>query len=234
MDINHYKNISKIFDYPDDNYYNNVIEAINVISDKYPDAVKELRNFLELLPTKTSDLQEIFMKSFEVQAVTSLDVGYVLFGDDYRRGAVLAKLSEEHTKTSNNCGQELADCLPNLLRLVPKIKDFETTFELVTMLIAPAVEKMMNEYEVATIEAKDKFYKKQYKTVIVSSFSLLIFLYAFKALYILFDNDFSLIKENNPFEDKSFFSNIKKELEVEEGKQSSNSCHTSSCGIGSC
>jgi len=206
----------------------------DIISNKYPDALKELEKFLELLPTKTSDLQEIFMKSFEVQAVTSLDVGYVLFGDDYRRGAVLAKLSEEHKRADNDCGQELPDCLPNLLRLLSKLKDTETASELVTILMAPAVEKMMDEYDIATMESKDKFYKKQYKTLIVSSFSLLIFLYAFQALYILFDNDFSLIKEEKPFEDKSFFSNIKKELEVEEGKQSSNSCQTSSCGIGSC
>ncbi len=234
MDINHYESISKIFDYPDENYHDNVIKAINSISNKYPDAVKELKNFLELLPAKTSDLQEIFMKSFEVQAITSLDVGYVLFGDDYRRGAVLAKLSEEHTKTDNNCGQELVDCLPNLLRLLPKIKENDTAKELVTMLIVPAVEKMMNEYDIASIEAKEKFYKKQYKTLIVSSFSLLIFLHAFKALYILFDSDFSLIKENHLFKEKSFFGNIKRELDVEEGKQSSNSCHTLSCGVGSC
>jgi hypothetical protein len=100
-------------------------------------------------------------------------------------------------------------------------------------MIAPAVENMMKEYSPSSMRQKDKLYKKQYKTLIIPPVPLGMFLHLFKALYILLDSDFKLITENKPFEDTSFFGFLKSELEVEEGKKSSNSCSTTfnTCGI---
>ncbi len=234
MSLNHYIPLSKLFDYPGENYHDIVLEALNVVSKDYPKASKELEIFLELLPMHINELQELYSKSFEVQAVTSLDVGYVLYGDDYQRGVILVNLNKEHNKAKNDCGEELADFLPNLLRLLPKIEDEEMANEMVTMLIATAVEKMMDEYKSSALRAKDELYKKQYKTLIIPSFPITIFLHAFKALYAVLDKDFTLIKENKPFRDESFLSHIRGELEIQEGKQSSNSCSASSCSASSC
>lgn len=234
MGLEHYISMSKLFDYPGEDYQDIVVELINGFSKNYPEASKELEKFLELLPTKTSDLQELYSKSFEVQAVTSLDVGYTLFGDDYQRGEVLVRLKQEHTKVGNDMGRELADFLPNLLKLLPKIEDLEVRNEMATMLIAPSVEKMMNEYESSSLSAKDKLYEKQYRTLIIPSFPITMFLHAFNALYIALDNDFTLMKNYEPFRDESFLGHISSELGVQEGKQSSNSCGTESCGTGSC
>ena len=60
--------------------------------------------------------------------------------------------------------------------------------------------------------------------MIVPSAPVGMFLHLVKALYMIFDNDFTLIKENKPFGDVSFFGFLSAELEVEEGKKSSNSC----------
>jgi nitrate reductase assembly molybdenum cofactor insertion protein NarJ len=234
MNLDHYLSLSKLFEYPGVDYYDNVTKTLNDISIRYPQASTELEKFLELLPMKLSDLQELYSKSFEVQAVTSLDVGYVLYGDDYQRGVILVNLNNEHNKAKNDCGSELADFLPNLLRLLPKIKDDEVRNEMVTMLIATAVEKMMDEYSASALSAKDKLYEKQYKTLIVPSFPVNIFLHIFKALYAVLDSDFDLIKDHKPFADESFIGHIRGELEIQEGKQSSNSCGAGSCGAGGC
>lgn len=234
MNLDHYVSLSKLFDYPEDNYHDNVVAAANAVSKDYPEAAAELEKFLKLLPMQTREMEELYSRSFDVQAVTTLDVGYVLFGDDYQRGEVLVHLNNEHSKAGNSCGQELGDHLPILLKLLPKLEDTEVKNELVTMLIAPAVEKMMNEYTSNSMEAKDKLYTKQYKTLIAPASPLAIYLHAFTALYIVLDKDFSLIKENKPFQDKSFLTYITGELEIQEGKQSSNSCGTGSCGTGSC
>ena len=45
------------------------------------------------------------------QVLATLDIGYVLFGDDYKRGELLANLNQEHRKANNDCGTELADHL---------------------------------------------------------------------------------------------------------------------------
>jgi len=234
MRLEHYNNLAKLFEYPEEDYRALIIETIDDISGDYPDAAQELEKFLELLPSQMGELQELYSKSFEVQAVTSLDVGYVLYGDDYQRGVILANLKNEHDKVSNTCNEELPDFLPNLLRLLPKIEDDAIRDEMVTMLIAVAVEKMMGEYSASALRAKDKLYQKQYKVLITPTLPVEIFLYAFNALYAVLDSDFTLLKDNKPFRDESFLGHIERELGVQEGKQSSNSCSTTGCSIGSC
>ncbi len=235
MNLEHYVAVSKLFDYPDENYYDVVNEAIQALSDNYPEAKQELEKFLELLPTQLADAQELYSKSFEVQAVTSLDVGYILYGDDYQRGVILVNLNQEHAKVNNGCGSELGDFLPNLLRLLPKMEDKEAVTDLVTMLMAPAMEKMINEYHPVMLQEKDKLYKKQYKTLIVTDYPVVIFSYILQAMYLILDTDFTLIKDNKPFKDESFIGHIRGELEIQEGKQSSNSCDTGGCSTtGSC
>ena len=236
MKLNHYETLSRVFNYPGEDYKALIKEATDVLSKKYPEATVELEKFYELLPATTSEIQELYTRSFEVQAITSLEIGYVLYGDDYTRGEVLVHLNKEHRNANNDLGEELSDHLANVLRLIPKMQDKELVNDLVKLMLAPAVEIMMNEYNVDSMKQKDKLYKKQYKTLIVPSLPLGFFLHLFKTLYIVLDSDFSLIKENRPFQDASFLGFLKNELEVEEGKQSSNSCGTTfnSCGTSSC
>jgi len=224
MKLNQYQLLSKLFDYPDNSYREHITTVADALRAEYPSASVELEEFLKLLPLDTYDIQELYTKSFEVQAITSLEIGYVLYGDDYTRGEVLSNLSAEHKAVGNDCGEELADHLGNVLRLIPRMKDRELLTELVTLMVAPAVENMMKEYTPSSMQQKDRLYKKQHKTLIVSDFPLGMFLHLFKALYSVFDSDFELIKENKPFADVSFFGFLKNELEVEEGKKSSNSC----------
>lgn len=242
MNLNHYALLSKLFEYPDEKYINYVNEAKDALSKDYPLALNELEEFLELLPTSTYDIQELYTKSFEVQAITSLEIGYVLYGDEYTRGEILSNLSDEHRQVQNELDGELADHLGNVLRLVSKMENVEVRDDFVKLMLGPAIEIMMDEYNPDIMKKKNELYQKQYKTVIVASFPLVMFIHLFKALYIVLDKDFALIKDNKPFQDASFFGFLKNELEVEEGKNSSNeinSCTTfdasgkpaaSSCG----
>ncbi len=224
MKREHYITLSRLFDYPDESYNLLVQNMIKELAPKYPDASKELEAFAKLLPTSIYQLQELYTKSFEVQAVTSLEIGYLLYGDDYTRGEVMVHLNKEHREVGNELGTELSDHLANVLRLFPKMKDESIINDLVTMMIAPAIEVMMREYSPKNMEAKDKLYKKQYKTLIIPSVPVGMFLHLIKALYIVLDSDFALIKKNKPFGDASFLGFLTSELEVEEGKKSSNSC----------
>ena len=222
--LSHYIDIASLFDYPNEEYYNHLKVVKNILANSYPDALKELKEFETLIPKDIYKLQELYTKSFEVQAITSLEIGYLLYGDDYTRGEVMVGLSQEHKAVNNECGSELSDHLANVLRLIGKMKHRDTIEELVKLMVAPAVENMLKEFVPSSIENKNKLYKKQYKTLIISSDSLSIFLHLIKAIYLVLDSDFELIKENKPFGDKSFFGFLKSELEIEEGKKSSNKC----------
>ena len=224
MKRDHYITLSRLFTYPEESYYSLIPKLISELATEYPDASEELEAFSKLLPTDIYELQEIYTKSFEVQAVTSLEIGYLLYGDDYTRGEVMVGLNQEHRAVGNELGTELSDHLSNVLRLLPQMQDEKVIHELVTMMIGPAVEVMMKEYTPKNMEEKDKLYRKQYKTLIIPSIPVGVFLHLIKALYIILDSDFVLIKENKPFGDASFLGFLSSELEVEEGKKSSNSC----------
>jgi len=129
--LSHYHTVADLFDYPDLEYPQRVRKVIDLLDGSYPAAVAELERFLELLPAQElRTMQELFTRSFDVQAATTLDIGYVMFGDDYKRGELLANLNREHLAVENDCGRELSDHLPNLLRLLSKIKDKDFADEL--------------------------------------------------------------------------------------------------------
>jgi nitrate reductase assembly molybdenum cofactor insertion protein NarJ len=235
-----YELLSKLFEYPDSSYKQSIVDIADNIKEKYPLASKELMELHSKLPNDIYKLQELYTKSFEVQAITSLEIGYVLYGDDYTRGEILANLSAEQKRVGNSCDMELPDHLSNILRLISRLEDRELLDDLVTLMVAPAVENMIKEFTPSSIREKERFYKKKYKTLIVPTTPLGTYLHLFNALHSMLDSDFELIKENRPFADVSFFGFLKSELEVEEGKKSSNSCSMrfdnrgmpiSSCGI---
>ncbi len=220
--VNHYFSIAGVFDYPDANYPQRVIKLIDLHKQGpyYQKAVVEFEHFLRLLPDdELQVMQELFTRSFDVQSITTLDVGYVLFGDDYKRGELLANLNREHQGVNNDCRQELADHLPNILRLMSKLEDDKLLEELVQEIVAPAVAKMIGEFAPARIEKKNQAYKKHFKTLIDSPAKdkevATLYQFALKALYEVLKKDF-VIKEKIVSDSTSdFLQSITKENEIE-------------------
>jgi nitrate reductase assembly molybdenum cofactor insertion protein NarJ len=115
----HYALMANLFEYPHPEYPDKAAEVYKFLSATYPSAARELNRFRELLPIQNvRTMRGLYTHTFDVQAITTLDIGYVLFGDDYKRGELLANLSREHREAGNDCGHELADHLPNVLRLM--------------------------------------------------------------------------------------------------------------------
>lgn len=90
-----------------------------------------------------SSLQEIYTRTFDLSPVCALDIGYHLFGENYKRGVFLANLRE--TEAPFDLGQEhqLPDYLPVLLRLLTKLDDEELRSALIVDCMIPALEKML-------------------------------------------------------------------------------------------
>jgi nitrate reductase assembly molybdenum cofactor insertion protein NarJ len=133
-----YQVLAPLFEYPDAGYPGRVADIQEYLSGRYADAAAELDRFAEYLPCDDLQaMQELFTRSFDVQAATTLDIGYVLFGDDYKRGILLANLSREHRNAGIDTGTELADYIPNLLRLMAVIEDEEVLHDLAYAILAP-------------------------------------------------------------------------------------------------
>ena len=87
------------------------------------------------------------MKTFDVQAVCSLDIGYVLFGEDYKRAQLLVNLQSEHKAAGVDCGSELGDHLPNVLTLLSKTNDPDFAEELGFIITSQAVRFMITKFK---------------------------------------------------------------------------------------
>lgn len=87
--------------------------------------------------------QEYYLKTFDVQAICCLDIGYLLFGEDYKRAQILVNLQKEHQCAGIDCRGELADHLPNILELLAKTKDIDFAEELGFIILGQAVKFML-------------------------------------------------------------------------------------------
>ncbi|MEK7257994.1 MAG: hypothetical protein AAB316_24760, partial [Bacteroidota bacterium] len=83
--LSSYATLSALFDYPATDYGAKIAQAQNDLEAHYPEAAALLQPFSEYMSGAGLPVQqELFLRSFDVQAVTTLDLGYVLFGDDYK------------------------------------------------------------------------------------------------------------------------------------------------------
>lgn len=219
---NHYNLLASLFEYPDADFPNKVIAIKKLLDESYPKAAKQLDQFLEHLPADDLLLmQELFTRSFDVQAIATLDLGYVLFGDDYKRGEMLANLNREHNEAGNDCGTELADYLPNILRLMSLLRDEELVNDLAYAIVAPSLLEMVGEFDPNRLEKKNEAYEKHYKTLIdtpaVKSDAVTLYKFALRSLYEVLKQDFSLI-EKIPLQRQTndFLASVLQENEIEQ------------------
>ena len=86
-----------------------------------------------------NSLEEHYIRTFDVRAICHLDIGYIVFGDDSKRGRFLYHMKEEQISAGNDCGSDLADFLPNILTLLGKTKNPDLAEELTVSILLPAL-----------------------------------------------------------------------------------------------
>jgi nitrate reductase assembly molybdenum cofactor insertion protein NarJ len=227
----HYERLAALFEYPEPDYPIVVRALCDLLEARYPAAATELEALARALPgdgeafseEQLDEVQEIFTRSFDVQAITTLGVGYVMFGDDYKRGEVLVNLNREHREVGIDCGTELPDHLPNVLKLVARWQDPEIRAEFVEEILHPALRMMIEEFGSSRMEERNRLYEKHYKTLIASSEDRgTIFRIPLAALVAVLEEDFSFSPREISAPGSDFLRSIDRELEIEatEGRPS--------------
>ncbi|MEE9271055.1 MAG: nitrate reductase molybdenum cofactor assembly chaperone [Candidatus Krumholzibacteria bacterium] len=215
----HYTIIADLFSYPDAGFAARVGGVQAFLEETCPDAAEELREFSEFAAQASLvELHELYTRSFDVQAITTLDLGYVMFGDDYKRGQVLVNLSKEQREAGVDCGSELPDHLPNVLRLLDAMQDHALREELVQKIVAPALRRIIGEFDPERLEKKNAVYKRHHKTLIErSEHHGIIYRKTLRALYVLLKRDFDLAGSETPFvpQHSRFLNSIGTEMTME-------------------
>lgn len=214
MDLIHYDILASIFYFPDDFYLERVETCQSILEEKYPVLAQEFEPFLEFVKDiPDEELEKIFIRTFDIQALCCLDVGYVLFGEDYTRGKILANLNKEQFEAGVDCKGELADRLPNLLRLMPRLQDQELLEEIVSYLLKPSIDKMIEEFVPNRIREKEEIYQKFHKTVLnkredhVTKYRIPL-----NVLRKMLDIDFPDMEIFEMAEDKDYMESVKGEM----------------------
>ena len=222
----HYSGLADLFSYPDTGFAQKVQKVQAFLDDECGEAADNLREFTNFASQASLlELEEVYTRSFDVQAVTTLDIGYVMWGDDYKRGELLVKLNGEHKEAGVDCGNELPDHLPNVLRLLDAMQKPELRDELVRMIVAPALRRIIGEFDSDRVKKKNITYVTQYKTLIDRSERYAeIYEKPLRALYTLLKRDFDVdsYQEQPAIQESRFLKSIGTEMRLECNK---GKCH---------
>ncbi len=214
-----YAKLADLFSYPDAEFAGQVRETQAYLEETCADASGELKEFAEFASQASLlDLEELYTRSFDVQAIATLDLGYVLFGDDYKRGELLVHLNSEHRQAGVDCGAELPDHLPNLLRLLDAMQKPRLREELVQKIVGPALRRIIGEFDPDRLEKKNEAYVKHYKTLIDRSERYgVIYRGPLRALYTVLEREFNVGADHDPAQvrESRFLNSIGTEMRLE-------------------
>src|SRR6516225_9717752 len=141
MMIDTYQALGALLEYPENNWAARFELTTRV--DDY--ALREFATGAEGMTL--TDLQELYARTFDLNPACALEVGYHLFGENYKRGEFLANLRATEAPFELGQAQQLPDYLPVLLRLLPKLEDQELRSSLITECLIPAIEKMLGTFK---------------------------------------------------------------------------------------
>lgn len=164
---NHYIAFADLLRYPAADYSERANSCLVMLEERYPEAALEIEPFVNFMLSHSQDeREELYTKTFDVQPICYLDLGYVIFGEDYKRGAFLLHMQEEQLKEGNDCGTDLSDNICNMLTLYAKSNNQDLLDELAVKILIPGVEKMIGEFKQARVDLKVKVLKKLHKAII--------------------------------------------------------------------
>lgn len=95
----------------------------------------------EVAPLSLTAVEELYTVTFDLNPVVTLEIGWHLFGEQYERGVLLARLRAELAEAGVPEDGELPDHLPSVLRLLGRLGD-DARAELIAERVAPALAKI--------------------------------------------------------------------------------------------
>ncbi len=189
----HYLKLADVFRYPSADYLQRLDRCRASLAKVHSEAAVELEKFAAHVREIThQQRQELFIKTFEVQALCYLDLGFVIFGEDYKRGMFLVHMKREHERVGNDYGTELPDHLANVLVLIEKTEDDDFRNDLVAGIAIPAIRKMLQGFDGSRIKDRMERLKKRHDAIVQESLNYgNVYQHALRALLLMLERDFA-------------------------------------------
>lgn len=216
---------SHLLSYPNKDIKKNTIKLIRSIENELNNKdASEINDYLKIFfyyleKTSLIEQEEVYTQTFEVQSITTLDTGYILFGDDYKRAELLVNLNNEMNAHSINCGYELADYLPNILLLLNVLDDTKLKEDIINIIVYPAIKRMIADFDSKIIEKKSQIYLKHQKALIEKSKEFKdVYANILMALKLYLEKTYNAHEIKIESKSNGFLSNIEQEMNIEKLK----------------
>jgi nitrate reductase delta subunit len=137
-----YGRLAVLFSYPADGYGLNAADALGASDSVSVEAAAVFREFRAgIAGLSTEELQELFTRTFDLNPMCTLEIGWQLYGEDYQRGEFLVKMRQQLREYDLAESGELPDHLSHALMLLGKL-DAEDAAEFASCYLLPALDKM--------------------------------------------------------------------------------------------
>ena len=165
--------LSVLFEFPQNDWKQRALVAIDEMVQAFPQTENTVSPFREWIEKAAmAEIEENFTKTFHIQAVCYLDLGYVIFGEDYKRGVFLANMKAEQEQYGIDLQNELADHIGNVLKLLSVHQDEDFVNQLGSFILLPALKRMLKEFDDARLSARRKILMKKDKTIIMENMNV--------------------------------------------------------------
>jgi nitrate reductase delta subunit len=138
-----YDALAALLAYPEADYRRRVGACRQALGVGPAEARQLLDRFAErIAPLSAEELEELYTRTFDLNPVCSLEVGWHLFGENYSRGEFLVTMRQELRRSALPESTELPDHLTHVLAAVARMEPGQADRFTVTYLL-PALEKML-------------------------------------------------------------------------------------------
>jgi len=118
-------------------------------------AIERLESFANSVePLGVTELQELYTQTFDLSPMCSPHVGYHIFGESYKRGALMAQLRAAYQDMGLPEGAEIPDHLAYVLKYCSVLAGLESKAdiyeELLNLILYPGLSKMADTFADST------------------------------------------------------------------------------------
>lgn len=139
-----YELLGALFAYPTADYVAMLNRCMLVLDNTEGDAGRILRPLRERVEDMTpAEVEEMYTRTFDINPVCTLEVGWHVYGEDYARGAFLVKMRQMLREHDLPESSELPDHLTHVVVLLGRLQGEEAD-HLVARYVLPALQKMLD------------------------------------------------------------------------------------------
>lgn len=137
-----YDSLAALLRYPDRSYLGAVDACRRALEAEDPGLAEPVERFAAATGRMTvAELEELFTRTFDINPMCSLEVGWQLFGEEYARGAFLVRMRQEMRRLGLAESTELPDHLTHVLAILGRMEP-DAADDFATACVLPALERM--------------------------------------------------------------------------------------------